>query len=284
MRRPRPLPENLRDRAFHIDDARRAGVTAGRLDAGDLAIPYSGVRVPAGRDLESLAARARQFAERMRPWQFFSHSTALALYGAPLPADRVSQRLQVAAHRPDREPRVAGVVGHRLASGLADLREVGGLRVEAPARAWRHVASWWDHEHLVAAGDFLVWERGLLTLDDLAAEVARGPGRGQAALEAALSDVRVGAESPAETRLRLVLCAAGLPEPALNLTLRAPDGRFVARLDLAYERSRVAVEYDGRQHAEDRAQFERDADRWHDIRAQGWVLVRILRHHLHGDG
>ncbi|EZP26083.1 DUF559 domain-containing protein [Microbacterium oleivorans] len=284
MRRPRPLPENLRDRAFHIDDARRAGVTAGRLDAGDLAIPYSGVRVPAGRDLESLAARARQFAERMRPWQFFSHSTALALYGAPLPADRVSQRLHVAAHRPDREPRVAGVVGHRLASGLADLREVGGLRVEAPARAWRHVASWWVHEHLVAAGDFLVGERGLLTLDDLAAEVARGPGRGQAALEAALSDVRVGAESPAETRLRLVLCAAGLPEPALNLTLRAPDGRFVARLDLAYERSRVAVEYDGRQHAEDRAQFERDADRWHDIRAQGWVLVRILRHHLHGDG
>lgn len=205
MRRPRPLPENLRDRAFHIDDARRAGVTAGRLDAGDLAIPYSGVRVPAGRDLESLAARARQFAERMRPWQFFSHSTALALYGAPLPADRVSQRLHVAAHRPDREPRVAGVVGHRLASGLADLREVGGLRVEAPARAWRHVASWWDHEHLVAAGDFLVGER-------------------------------------------------------------------------------VAVEYDGRQHAEDRAQFERDADRWHDIRAQGWVLVRILRHHLQGDG
>lgn len=220
----------------------------------------------------------------MRPRQFFSHSTALALYGAPLPADRVSQRLHVAAHRPDREPRVAGVVGHRLASGLADLREVGGLRVEAPARARRHVASWWDHEHLVAAGDFLVGERGLLTLDDLAAEVARGPGRGQAALEAALSDVRAGAESPAETRLRLVLCAAGLPEPALNLTLRAPDGRFVARLDLAYERSRVAVEYDGRQHAEDRAQFERDADRWHDIRAQGWVLVRILRHHLQGDG
>jgi len=284
MRRPRPLPENLRDRAFHVDDACRAGVTAGRLDASDLAIPYPGVRVPVGHDLESLAARARQFAERMRPWQFFSHSTALALYGAPIPSDRASQRLHVAAHRPDREPRVAGVVGHRLGPGVADVREVEGLRAEAPAMAWRHVASWWSHEDLVAAGDFLVGTRGLLTLDDLAAEVAKGPGRGQAALEAALSDVRVGAESPAETRLRLVICAAGLPEPALNVALCAPDGRFVARLDLAYARWRVAVEYDGRQHAEDRAQFERDADRWHAIREQGWVLVRILRHHLQGDG
>jgi len=285
MRRPRPLPENLRDREFHVDEARRAGVTTGRLDAADLAIPYPGVRVPTGHDLESLEAKARQFAQRMRPWQFFSHSTALALYGAPLPADRASQRLHVAAHRPDREPRVAGVVGHRLGPGVTDVRVVEGLRVEGPARAWRHVASWWNHEELVAAGDFLVGVRGgLLTLDDLAAEVARAVGRGQAALEAALSDVRVGAESPQETRLRLVVRAAGLPEPALNIVIRAPDGRFVARLDLAYAPWRVAVEYDGRQHAEDRAQFERDADRWDDIRQQGWVLVRILRHHLHGDG
>lgn len=259
-------------------------MSSGRLDAGDLAIPYPGVRVPVGHDLDSIDARARQFAERMRPWQFFSHSTALALQGVPLPSDRASQRLHVAAHRPDREPRVSGVVGHRLGPGTPDVRIVGGLPVEAPASAWRHVASWWTHEDLVIAGDFLAGRSGLLTLDDLAAEVAKGHGRGQGALTAALADVRVGAESPTETRLRLVLCAAGLPEPSLNVDLRAADGRFVARLDMAYEDRRVAVEYDGRQHAEDPAQFERDADRWHDIRAQGWHLVRILRHHLRGDG
>ncbi|MFI8631104.1 DUF559 domain-containing protein [Microbacterium sp. NPDC077663] len=265
-------------------DARRAGVSAGRLDAGDLTIPYPGVRVPAGHVVDSIEARARQFTERMRPWQFFSHSTALALLGAPLPSDRESQRLHVAAHRPHREPRVSGVVGHRLGVGTPDVRIVDGLRVEAPASAWRHVASWWSHEDLVVAGDFLVGRAGLLTLDDLAAEVARGPGRGQSALTTALSDIRVGAESPTETRLRLVLCAAGLPEPRLNVVLRASDGRFVARLDMAYESHRVAVEYDGRQHAEDRSQFERDADRWHEIREQGWTLVRILRHHQQGDG
>ncbi|MCK6081559.1 endonuclease domain-containing protein [Microbacterium sp. EYE_5] len=256
----------------------------GRLDASDLAIPYPGVRAPADADFETVDARAEQFAERMRPWQFFSHSTALALYGAPIPGDRASQRLHVAAHRPDREPRVAGVVGHRLGPATHGIRLVDGLRVEEPARAWRHVASSWGHADLAAAGDFLVGARGLLTLDDLAAELAAGRGRGQHALEAAFVDVRVGAESPTETRLRLVLGAAGLPEPALNTALRAPGGRFVARLDLSYEQWRVAVEYDGRQHAEDRAQFERDSDRWHDIREQGWVLVRVLRHHLLGEG
>jgi hypothetical protein len=73
------------------------------------------------------------------------------------------------------------------------------------------------------------------------------------------------------------------PEPKLNLSISAPDGRFVARLDLAYPRYRVAVESDGRIHAFDEAQFARDADRWDDIRAAGWTLVRILSHHLRPD-
>jgi very-short-patch-repair endonuclease len=72
---------------------------------------------------------------------------------------------------------------------------------------------------------------------------------------------------------------AGLPEPELNWTLRSEHGRFVARLDLAYPEYKVCVEYDGRQHAEG-AQFLRDADRWADIEAEGWITVRVLSHHL----
>lgn len=284
MRHPTPLPPALRERAFSVREARAAGVTTGRLAARDLDAPFPGVRAPAAPSARSLEERARQFAVRMPPWQFFSHSTALALVGVPLPSDPRSALLHVAAHRPRREPRVAGVVGHRLGEGEPEVREVDGLRVEAPARAWRHAASWWSHDDLVVAGDALVGQTALLTLDDLAAEVARGVGRGHARLTAALADVRVGAESPTETRLRLVLQQAGLPEPALNVDLRTPRGRFVARLDLAYLAWGVAVEYDGRQHAESPAQFERDADRWYAIRHEGWELVRILRHHLRGDG
>lgn len=79
--------------------------------------------------------------------------------------------------------------------------------------------------------------------------------------------------------MRLILVRAGLPEPELNPELRDEDGNFVARLDLAYPEYRVAVEYDGRQHAE-LAQFRRDADRWPAVAAQGWLLIRVVDHHL----
>lgn len=74
-----------------------------------------------------------------------------------------------------------------------------------------------------------------------------------------------------------------MPEPLLNHELRSPGGTLIARLDLAYPRYRVAVEYDGRVHAEHVAQFRRDADRWDAIRAAGWQHVRILAHHLRPD-
>ncbi len=58
---------------------------------------------------------------------------------------------------------------------------------------------------------------------------------------------------------------------------------LIARIDQLYPEFGVAAEYDGRQHADDPAQFARDADRWDAIRAAGWDHVRILRHHLEPD-
>lgn len=264
--------------------ARAEGVSAGRLDAGDLEIPFPGVRVPRGTVPTDVAERCAQYAVRLRPWQFFSHDTVLARLGAPLPMGSDPLVLHVAAHRPQREPRVAGVVGHRLGERLPSVWRIGGIPFEHPARAWRHVGATWRHDDLVAAGDYLVGRGRLVTLGELADEVESHAARGRARLIRALDDIRPGSESSEETRLRLTLQRAGLPEPELNGDLRDPSGVFIARLDLAYRRWRLAVEYDGRQHAFDDAQFARDADRWHAIRESGWDHVRILRHHLRGDG
>jgi very-short-patch-repair endonuclease len=144
---------------------------------------------------------------------------------------------------------------------------------------WRQAASQWSLDDLIIAGDFLVHpRRRLITLDDLHAEVAEA-GDVHGLLRAALQEIRAGAESAEESRLRLLLTRAGLPAPVLNMNLFDSGGRFVARLDLAYPEYRVAPEYDGRGHAE-AAQFARDADRWDAIRAQDWTHVRILSHHL----
>lgn len=223
---------------------------------------------------------AREFAPRLREGQFYSHDFALALFGAPTPTGW-TPTVHVSAHRPQQAPRVRGVLGHRLRARHPAWTDVRGLPVESPARAWAQAAFRWAPDDLIASGDFLVARRRpLATIAEIQAEAIRARGQEWARL---VEEIRVGSESPRETRLRLVLVRAGLPEPELNVELRDSTGSFVARSDLLYRAFRVAVEYDGRQHATDIHQFARDADRWDAIRALGWEHVRILDHHLFPD-
>jgi len=217
----------------------------------------------------------------LSPGQFFCAQTALALWGSPTPHGHRARPLHVGVWHPASPPRVAGVIGHRYRP-----REDGGpffhrLPIERPDRAWAQVCGVWAADDLVAAADHLVSPRhAWTTIDGLAAELVRQRRSRHLVL---LDDVRVGAESARETQLRLLLQRRGLPEPELNVDVSDPRGRFIARMDLFYRAWNVAVEFDGRQHAEDVNQFQRDAERWDDLRHSGIVLVRILNHQLaHG--
>lgn len=234
---------------------------------------------------EDLVRRAREVAPAVTPAQFFSHSTGLALLGAPLPFRRDGAHpLHLSVRRPAPQPRRTGVVGHRLQDRPGGRWIADGLPIDHPARLWRQAAGGWDVDDIIAAGDFLICPRHrLITLDDLWDEVRVVGDVSGRKLHRALDEIRAGAETAEETRLRLAITRAGLPEPALNHDLRTDAGRFVARLDLAYPRYRVGVEHDGRVHAFDEKQFARDADRWDDIRREGWTHVRILSHHLRPD-
>ena len=53
------------------------------------------------------------------------------------------------------------------------------------------------------------------------------------------------AESPPESWLRLILIEHGFPLPEVNWAITTPDGRELVRLDLAWPRLRICVEYDG---------------------------------------
>ncbi|MFG1775314.1 DUF559 domain-containing protein [Micromonospora sp. NPDC049048] len=82
------------------------------------------------------------------------------------------------------------------------------------------------------------------------------------------------AESPMETRLRLLLLDAGLPPPTPQHDVRDAAGRFVGRVDLAWPALRVAVEYDGDHHRE-RVHFRQDVARLNALRAAGWIVLRF---------
>jgi hypothetical protein len=105
--------------------------------------------------------------------------------------------------------------------------------------------------------------------------------RGRRRVDATLDLVDPGAASPKESELRLAIVMAGLPRPVTQYPVRAPDGRVVAWLDLAWPERRVGAEYDGADHRT-RHRHERDLARHNALRSLGWVVIQVdaaqLRH------
>ena len=88
--------------------------------------------------------------------------------------------------------------------------------------------------------------------------------------------VRDGVDSPMETRLRMLLVLAGLPEPEVNHKIRDARGWVLRRLDLSYPAARLIVEYDGRHHAESRGQWKSDLERREELDEQDWRLIVVV--------
>jgi hypothetical protein len=89
--------------------------------------------------------------------------------------------------------------------------------------------------------------------------------------------VRLDAWSPRETRARLLLIDAGLPDPRLNVDVYDAHGGFIACVDLAYPEFKVAIEYQGQLHGE---QYARDIERIERLRADGWIVIQVTSHNL----
>lgn len=309
-RRAGELTHEFRDRPFRTRDAIHAGTTPRRLRAGDLIAPVRGVRVPnrgalppAGRadarnvggslrhgsppDLETLCrAVLLHRPERIA----FSHQTAARIIGAPLPMGIDESRIHVSVPAGDRALQVRAVAGHTLTAWRIVI--VRGLPITAPEQIWLDLAAVLDRDALVALGDWLVNNRpasnppasGLhpaATIESLTRALAEARGRrGVARARSALPLLRAGAESPAESRLRLTLMDGGLPEPWINYSLHDRRGGFVARVDLAYPAERIAIEYEGEHHRVDRSTWHRDIHRREAVEDLGWRMVRVTAHDL----
>lgn len=96
--------------------------------------------------------------------------------------------------------------------------------------------------------------------------------------------MRLGAESPAETRTRLLITDGGLPEPVAQHVVRDASGAFVGRLDLSWPGLLLAVEYDGQQHRVDSRQYAIDIERHRRLQELGWLVIRVTKEDLHDGG
>ena len=257
-------------RPFTRAQARAAGIGDRELRGSGYRQLLHGVYVSSRAPDEPLS-RARAALLVHPPGAVATHVSAARIRRVPVPADPLEH---VTVSRPEDRRQRHGLRCHVASLAQADITVVEGVRISAPHRMFLELASALGLVDLVVVGDFLV-KRKLLTCESLVHYCATTTERYAARARRAAAYVRDRVDSPMETRLRMLLVLAGLPEPQVNLELHDDHGVLVMRLDLSYPQVRLAVEYDGRQHLDDVRQWERDLERRDDLEGGSWRLLVV---------
>jgi hypothetical protein len=131
----------------------------------------------------------------------------------------------------------------------------------------------------VVAADLFLHAR-LVTIAELLTYVGEHPGvRGIARLRRVVDLAEPKAESPMESRLRMLLVLAGLPRPEVQVSIHDDEGRFLGRPDLLYRPERLAIEYDGGNH---RDRLVDDNRRQNALVGAGFRLLRFTAADVYG--
>lgn len=262
MRLPGELPSQLTGPSFNHADLANAGVSRDRVRRRDVVALSRGIYaqehvLPEPGDARHLH-QALTLA-RSLPDVWISHVTAARIHQLPLP-DRLLRETTVHlshAAGTTRRIRRPEVTSHRVRVLPEQLVRWKGAWLSSRVRTWWDLATLLTEEELVIVGDHLLRRpyrsfearstpfAVVTELQRIVEQMGKVPGRRPAL--AALALMRVGSDSATETRLRLALVRAGLPEPALQVPAR-PDWRHSPCADMGYPDWRIALEYDGGTH------------------------------------
>lgn len=157
---------------------------------------------------------------------------------------------------------------------IADITTIGTIVLTSPERTVLDVLRRSPRVDGVILLDAMLQRRTVAMPILEAASIVWSGRRGGAKIAAALREAEWRSESPMETRTRLVIVDGGLPRPVAQYVIRDSEGRFIARVDLAYPVERIALEYEGDHHRE-RATFRRDIARVNALTALGWIVIRV---------
>jgi hypothetical protein len=207
-------------------------------------------------------------------------TSAAYLLGVPHAAGQYDD-VHVIVPPPGRLSLRQGVTVHAAPLCPDDVTMVGDLPVTTPARTAWDIACWSDPVAAVAVIDTLL-ARGLTAtarLDALLLRRAGARGCRRAARAFGLADP--GSASPQESRLRVRLVLAGFPRPVTQHPIRLPSGVTV-HPDLAWPEYLVAVEYDGRWHA-DPDRLHLDRKRLNQLTAAGRLVLHVTSDRMRRD-
>lgn len=230
---------------------------------------YIGAETPVTHQL--LAEGALLLAE---PGSYLSHYTAARLWGGIVP-----DHPDVHVTYPRMRAQCSGISAHRPKIRQHVVRWKG-LPVTSPIQTFLDMSHLLGLVDLVVLGDSLV-RRKRFTPEHLVALAEKHSGPHSRLARRAARLVRTGVDSAMETKLRLLIVLAGLPEPEVDHRVHDNDGGLLRRYDLSYLAYRLIIEYDGRQHAESREQWHHDIERDEELDDGGIRRLVMVSNDIH---
>lgn len=204
-----------------------------------------------------------------------SHSSAAVLHELPCWDLDLSQ-VHVTRMTRSGGRREAGVVHHRSRTSPEDVTRCGSALITTVARTVVDTARLCSFEATVVLADAAL-RTGVTDRTELLAAVDNNcgwPDSRPVRSPIEFADGR--AESPGESRARVLFRRLGLPQPELQAVITDPAGRQLGRVDFLFRNERTIVEFDGRIKYAAGADALFDEKRREDrLREQGYEVVRI---------
>jgi len=175
-----------------------------------------------------------------------------------------------------------GLIVRNEAYAADEVTTYDGIPLTTPARTLFDLGRHLDRDDAVARIDALLWV-GRVGVDEVQPIIARYPrARRLEQLGVALRLADDGAESPQETRVRLLLTDAGMRPTDTQIPVF--DGnQLITKLDMGWKDLRVGVQYDGGHHQTDREQYVRDQRALYKLEARNWIVVKVIREDTDND-
>lgn len=265
---------------FTWAQARSAGMSRERLTdllaEGKVRRVVHGVYQPASLE-DTIESRCAALALVMRPFGVVCDRTASWLHGVDTFDYReldILPPLDAFVLRDHSRTRRSSCRGGRRDLSPRDICFAGSVPVTTPLRTALDLGCSLSRRDALAALDGFMRICGV-TLEGMKAELPRYRGRrGVVQLRRLVPLATPLAESPGESWTRMAIIDAGLPAPQPQIWV-TDRGRDRFRLDLGYERARVAVEYDGREFHDDPARRLADRQRRDWLRGRGWTVIVV---------
>jgi hypothetical protein len=171
------------------------------------------------------------------------------------------------------------VVAHRRILPVDDVDVHRGLPVTSLERTWLDLAAILDVYDLVAAGDSAL--RAGADHARLCGRVAvQHRRRGTRAARRTVVHLDARSRSRPESRIRAALVLAGLPKPQVNRAIYDEFGQWLAEPDLHYREAKLALEYNGADHAGIK-RIRQDSVRLLDQQREEWEIRTYTAPHAY---